>query len=253
MTNTSHELTVATVNTMFGNAVTSDGGLGDAAEADVLLLQEIHQERDDVDANLRKYGMRIAAVMQSAGLIIAVKEDLTTHEAPSELLLHRSKKTLMVVEKLDEKDALAFRMRGRGVVGVSVELDDGQQISVFNTHPPVPIASTARNKHLRLLAEFLNMRAETPFVVGGDMNHWPRPRKKDRQFQADANLRRVDIGEDDTFHGHKSKIAKVIGAIARIQNGQLDSLFYSHSLSSSNEGIIEIDSDHSAVIATFMQ
>lgn len=249
------EFTVATANTQLGKAVRTPGGLNGVADVDALLLQEVHSERDNLDEFLDKEtDLTLACAADGLGLAIALRKSLYQTHKPREHVIQPATKSFILPKLAKYNKSITFRLRNRGALEVGTSIA-GRKISIFTTHPNVPLRARSRAAHLAKLPNILDGATDIA-ILGGDMNHWPKPTEQDEQMRLDAHLKRVDIGRIETWHPEKSRqksLALVAGKLGVVYGGQLDALFFrdpeynTHPVAAE---VIEIASDHSAIKTT---
>jgi endonuclease/exonuclease/phosphatase family metal-dependent hydrolase len=246
----SRRLSVVTANAEFGRFI-REGGVEQFAETDVLLMQEVDEDRDNLSEILSESGLEIAIASRGLGLAIAVSRRLNVVSTNVTMILRQGFMKEFIANASGGDSKLATRLRSRGLLTAEVELD-GRQISVATSHPPVPILLNRRKEHVRGLSRELTT-IKGPLIFGADMNHWPEPRLVDATMQHLTGLERVDIGSEPTFHIRKSasQFFELIGH-PRIFDGQLDSLYYRGvGIVDASSEVVDIPSDHSAVYAEF--
>ncbi len=249
------EFSVATANTQSGNALRSPKALESIVGTDVWLLQEVNTKRDiEFESVIHTAGMRIAACADEFGLAIAVRKNIDVITDNKIVLQEQRRPSLPCVDEV--------RYRARGILQTEVVIG-GMVCTLATVHPIVPIKFLSRASQLKKIPEAIDS-IKTPLIMGGDMNHFPRPRPADAVMQHQANLSRVDIGKQPTWHAIKSnqKVAAFVLEGVAYNCGvnwryaaQLDSMYYrnlSGKIHCTDSRVVQIDSDHDAIIASFL-
>ncbi len=82
------------------------------------------------------------------------------------------------------------------------------------------------------------------------MNHWPGPRKADLAFRRAVALEAVEMGNEITWPSRRTSF--VGRKLSRLFGGQLDDILYRGSgLAFAHKEVVDVASDHRAVVATF--
>jgi endonuclease/exonuclease/phosphatase family metal-dependent hydrolase len=246
-------LVVATVNTYFGRAVLEDGGLEAVADADVLLMQEVfNPSAYGLEPRLRSYGFELLAAGGHFGLAIALKSNSaftpTAEPARSTVFqqigtLERVLTPIFVRQELEYSDL--------GVLAVQLQTSDGRRLTIATTHLPVMTSFRQRARFLaRLPAELADRYYQGSLVLTGDMNHYPGPSKADRTFRRAAGLTAIDLSSEITWPARKT--GDVGRKLWRRLGGQLDDILYrGANIDFVREEVVDVASDHRAVVATF--
>jgi endonuclease/exonuclease/phosphatase (EEP) superfamily protein YafD len=90
------------------------------------------------------------------------------------------------------------------------------------------------------------------------MNHYPVPGIVDKELETVARMQRVDIGREPTWRmvGSKSERLGRLAAFAARRpaesfDGQLDALLYRGSIVPVDTRVVDIASDHRAIVTEF--
>ena len=246
----SETLTIATANTKFGEMVRADDGFGPFNErgVDVLLLQETHPDRDDLESNLRNGSdLRLAKAAGELGLAIAVHKDMAFDYGEEGIVLERNAVTRTIVDRFGSRATAAFRLRGRGVLNLVFE-HEGQRMMVGTTHPPVPLAEPIRADMVRILP-YIYKDVDMPVVVGGDMNHFRRRRPADINSWTEHGFQWVDIGDEPTYvaQGGESPLLPRLSFL----DAQLDAQWHTPDLEVVHAEVATVESDHDAILAEY--
>jgi endonuclease/exonuclease/phosphatase (EEP) superfamily protein YafD len=244
---------VATANTYFGRAVIEDGGLEAVAGADVLLMQELFNPTAyGLEPRLHDLGFELLAAGGHFGLGIALRSSSafvrTGGPARSTVLeqvgsVERKLTARFTTHPLEYSDF--------GVLAAQLETPAGRRLTVATTHLPVVTSFRQRARFLaRLPAELANPYYDGPLILTGDMNHYPRPKKADLAFRRAAGLNAVDLTNEITW---PSKRTSHLGReLTRLLGGQLDDIVYRGAgLEFVDREVVDVSSDHRAVVATF--
>ena len=268
----SQEITVATANTKLGHMVRTDGGLEPFAGVDALFIQEAHAERDGLASRLRaETDLKLAISVGGLGLAIAVRKDLPVAATRESRFIERGRFSRFAVCHLGEENIAAFRLRARGVVSATVELDD-QAVEFMSIHAPVAFYPPGRRLYNRKFAEMMSrLPSDHPIIVGGDWNSWPRPSRRDHEMWESAGLNHVDIGgvttysvEGTNFDNFSRGIERFAPTAERVGidpayfswDGELDALLYRNTANGAGLEVVQSKvvptaSDHGAIEATF--
>jgi exonuclease III len=266
----SQEFVVATANTKLGHMVRVGGGLEPVADVDVLLLQEVHADRDDLESRLlAETDLELAISAGGLGLAIAVSRNLPVTTTDESKFIERGRFSRFAVCHLGEENIAAFRMRARGVLSATVELDD-KVVEFMSAHAPVAFYPPGRRLYNKKFADMMNHSSfDHPIVVGGDWNSWPRANKHDKAARHNASLTEVDLQGQITFSTEGTIFENISTRIQRLSrlaeisgidpayfswDGELDALLYRDpegSLRVLHSELVDTASDHKAIIATF--
>lgn len=238
-----------------GRLLRTQNGLGPVADADILLMQEVHPERDGLEEALaQQTDLRIAVAAPELGLAIAAKDSVSVSTANTDILQERGPLGRGLVRLEAYGKPASFRTRARGVLAIHAATAAGTALTVATTHPIVPLKFRSRNEQVRRLGEKLQTHSGN-LIVGGDMNHWPGPRRADRQMYLAAGVQPVDLQDEHTYRIEDSRHAW-LGRIAGKHipfNGQLDAvLFRGDALQVDSVQVADVASDHRAIIARFV-
>jgi endonuclease/exonuclease/phosphatase (EEP) superfamily protein YafD len=256
--------TLATANTHFGRTLYTPNGLGAVKSADILLLQEVFTlPTRELKTILTHYGFVLLHTVPAFGLVIAMRKTSYLQPLPHSLREHRLGKITrpeQFIVKRATRSPLVFTERG--VITCQFSTVNNQIITVANVHPTTPIAATPRARHRqikRLARVVAHFYPHSPLIVGGDMNHYPRPRKVDLAFHKVTSLTPIQLGSTPTWYARGSKEEKVLALAAKVLrrpledfNGQHDIILYRKMhFTPLRAKVVDIPSDHRAIIATF--
>lgn len=254
-------LTVATANTHEARMLHDPDGLKPFADraVDVVLMQEVLRVSEPALADrLGQDGYQVGHFDSDSGLAIAVAESSDFQPiAGSELT-----RVIQPPERLGEiirsvGIPMSSRLRQRGLI--AVRLAAGKRIvTAVDTHPIIFLRSIARARQVEeigaVIEEEKDYFQDDPLVLGGDMNHYPSPRKVDLAMRRGAGLAEVKIQQPTwRIRGSKHEWAARIGSpISRRSlddfNANLDVILF-RGLDADEGEVIEIPSDHGAIIA----
>lgn len=256
-----HEYTIATANTHEGRLLSEPEGLAHFGEmgVDVLLLQEVLDlSSQTIDDRLKDDGYGLAHFDAPSGLAIAVRDGSELQVQPGSErteILRKPEKLGVAAKRLGLK--LGNRLRSRGLIAIKLLTPSNETLTVASTHPIVFARALSRAKQVRAIGNVLksDYYQGNPLIVAGDMNHYPGPRKVDLAMRQAANLQAVETGPTWKIRGSRhEKYAKVAAFITRRQldrfDGKLDAILY-RGMEQIGNTILEIESDHDAVVATF--
>ncbi len=249
----SRRLVVATVNTLFGRAIVKDGGIAAIATADVLLMQELFSPTAyELEERLNTNGFELLAAGGHFGLAIALKStsDFVPAGTPvrSTVLTQVGSIERTLTNKFSKHE---LEYSDLGVLAAQLKTPDGRRLTIATTHLPVVTQFRQRNRFLNQLpSELADPFYDGLLVLTGDMNHWPGPKKADLAFRRAAGLAAVNMSNEITWPSRRSSY---LGRkFNRLFGGQLDDILYRGSeLESVDQQVVDVASDHRAVIATF--
>lgn len=253
MTQTEH-ITVATINTFFGRAIKAQEGFKELAHADILLLQELYSPSTyGVEESLNKQGFHLLACGGHFGLGIAVRID-------SDIQLIEGTVRESVFQKLSAFSSTVTNRYARhkldytdqGMLAAQIKTKQGMKLTVVSTHTPVVTAPRKRALFLRQMAEELQdpYYQDGALILAGDMNHYPKPKKADFLFRKSAGLRAVDLKGGFTWPSKNTGYLE--SKLNRFYGGQLDDILYREEhLRVIDFRIIDVESDHRAVLTVF--
>ena len=256
------QLTVATANTYFGQLINTPDGLASFSSVDILLLQEVFNLQDnDLSPVLQKAGFTLLHAAPQFGLAIAYRQS-PLHTPLSESIREFSLAKLTNIERhvIEKATRTPLTPNERGLITCKVRYGNGQHFIIATTHPttPISIKSRARYRQVKKLWHILATNfSDMPLIIGGDMNHYPGPRKIDKAFHAAMQLTPVEIGQEPTWRVQGSKQEKLLSLAARLLqkeindfDGQHDTILYTtRAISSRHSKVVDIASDHRAIIA----
>lgn len=263
------DISIATANTCFGRAVQTPNSLCPLSKVDVLLLQELYSfNRAILKKQLLKIGFRIVCAAPEFGLVIALRIKSPLRYVPRSAQKHRLAKLgwlERIVIQRATRDPYADDYHvflERGLLSAALQTPDGRRLTIATTHPTTPLATQyrARYRQIVTLQSLLEQHyLKSPLILGGDMNHYPKPKKVDRTLHETLQLRPIDIGNEPTWRAQGSKQERLLSLVAFISrrplndyDGQHDIILYREKyFTSINTDVRDIDSDHRAVIATF--
>jgi endonuclease/exonuclease/phosphatase family metal-dependent hydrolase len=249
----SSRLIVATVNTYFGRAVIEDRGLETVANADVLLMQELFNPTEyELEQSLHRQGFELITAGGHFGLGIALRSSSAfayTGEPVRSTVLQQAGSIERTLVARFAKPQLEYS--DLGVLAASLDTPDGRRMTVATTHLPVVTSFRQRGRFLtQLPLELADPYYDGLLVLTGDMNHWPHARKADLAFRRAAALTAVDLGNEITWPSRTTSY--VGGKLSRLAGGQLDDILYrGGGLEFTHKEVVDVASDHRAVVATF--
>jgi endonuclease/exonuclease/phosphatase (EEP) superfamily protein YafD len=249
----SRDLVVATVNTYLGRAVIEERGLDAVADADVLLMQELFNPTAyRLESSLRQLGFEVIAAVGHFGLGIALRSTSsfvnTGNPVRSTVLeqagsIERAAIARFAKQQLEYSDL--------GVLAAQLESPEGRRLTVATTHLPVVTSFRQRARFLaKLPLELADPYYDELLVLTGDMNHWPGPKKADLAFRRAAALTPVDLNNAITWPSRKT--SNLGRQLNRLFGGQLDDILYrGPGLEAAHNEVVDVASDHRAIVATF--
>lgn len=250
----SEKITVATANTHMGQAVREVGGLGLLGNVDILLLQEVNLPTPQLERRIDKeLGLNLAAFSQEFGLAIAVNPDYDISPPWAETLQPRGPIGRKLLEKGGFMPTSQFRTRARGFLSVTVDTVQDNQLNVVTAHPTVPLKYRSRQRQISNMMGYFS-GVQGPVLAGADYNYWPKPNRADRQTQSLAHFNAVEL-DGPTFNMSRTRYAIVGSALGKLginPNGQLDAMLYRGNIRPTEVKLVDIPSDHKAIVATFV-
>ncbi len=249
----SRRLVVATLNTYFGRAVVEGRGLGPVADADVLLMQELFDPAaSDLETMLREQGFELLAAGGHFGLALALRSTSAFSSAAEPV---RST-VLQPVGSVERTLITRFAKQQSeyadlGVLAAHLDSPEGRQLTIAATHLPVVTSFRQRARFLsQLPTELADPFYDGLLVLGGDMNHYPGPLKADLAFRRAAELTAIDMRGAITWPSRRT--SHLGRKLNRLLGGQLDDILYRGAdVEFVDKEVVDIASDHRAVIATF--
>jgi len=229
----SENITVATANAQRGHMIRSADGLSPFRNTDVLLLSEVKPRRDNLKENLEKGGFQLAYA-DNLDLAIAVKEGYKVISAKEYPLTRNGPfKRFLATNRMGRLFGL------RNMIVAEIETPTGEKIKTATLHPVTKPFNRARREQVKAMGRILeNFDDDELLVIGADFNHRPGPEKADIQVREQNKLSSVDLQGKETF-------------IYRLR-GQLDDMLYrGKGIQSVNTEVVDIQSDHRAIITTF--
>jgi endonuclease/exonuclease/phosphatase family metal-dependent hydrolase len=237
-------LTVTTANTAYSEALKPEN-IHHLASTDVLLAQEVlGLERKKLEANLGMIGLRIAAIDEESGLLIAIHEDNVALESTKYHVIQPANRLNDLLEHI----ALKPRFRPRGLLTALLRTIEREPFIVATAHPIVCVRALSRVRQIRTIGEILAEEdPETPLIYGADMNHYPSPHKADTDFMTRLKLVPAqNSGPTFKLEGTKHSWLRRAG----LPDGVLDMLA-SRGLLATGFEHIKISSDHDGLRASF--
>lgn len=248
------QIKVATINTFFGRAIKAEAGLESVSDSDVLLLQELYNPADyGLESSLNQQGFKIIAAAGHFGLGIALRRDSDINYVEGtvrETVLQKLSSLALILTKKYARHHLEFI--DRGVLAAQFVTQKGTKITLASTHLPVVTAPRKRALFLSQLASEINNPYYTAgnLIIAGDMNHYPRAKKIDLAFRKTAKMNAVDLGNEYTWPSKRTGYLE--SKLNKIYCGQFDDILYrGGELELSNHEVVDVESDHRAVVATF--
>lgn len=257
----SETFTVATANTHEGRMLRDADGLAPFTDGgvDTLLMQEVlGVDQPDLEARLLQDNYTLAHFDRPSGLAIAVNRDsaFQTQEGSERTeVLQAAEKIGEVARRLNID--MANRLRQRGLIAVKLASAEST-VTVATTHPIVFVRALARAKQVGAIGEVLDDEyyRDDPLVVGGDMNHYPGPRKVDLRMHAATGLTAVEFDEatwriaGSRHHWLAAIGSRVTGREIDSFDAELDAILY-RGLVAGKNSVVDITSDHRAAISDF--
>lgn len=254
-------LRVATANTYESRMLYYSHGLKPFLEngVDVLLMQEVLSiPREYLEERLARDGYSLTLFDEATGLAIATYQDSLYRPEQDSVRSDEIQRAERAGEFMRKKGLpLGNRLRQRGMI--ATRLTDGHhKLTVVTSHPIIFLRAHARAKQVKNISTRLQdpWYQEAPLILGGDMNHYPGPRQVDRRMYEATGLSMVEIIEPTwRIRGSKHEWLAAIGSSVLRKSmedfdAQLDALLY-RDLEVCDTSVIDIVSDHRAVIATF--
>jgi len=249
----SRQFVVATVNTCFGRAVIEDRGIEAVANADVLLMQELFNPTAyGLEPSLHRQGFELLAARGHFGLGIALRSSSAFVYAGkpvrSTVLQQVSSIERTLITRFSKQQ---LEYSDLGVLAAQLETPEGRRLTVATTHLPVVTSFRQRARFLtQLPLELADNYYDGLLVLGGDMNHYPGPKRADVSFRRAVALTAVDMGNEITWPSRGERYAG--RTFGRLLGGQLDDILYRGSgIEFAHKEVVDVASDHRAVVATF--
>jgi len=258
-----HTFTVATANTYFGKAIRTTGGLTPIKNADVILFQEVFTPKANrLDTILTDMGFTLVHAAPRFGLAIALKNNTNLKYVEGSLQEHCLAK-MPAVEKLYIEKAmrLPLVLIERGLISCQIVIGK-QPVTIATVHPTTPVSAKPRARYRQIvtLGKIISRHyANDALILGGDMNHYPRPRSVDHAFHTKTDLSPVDLGSEPTWYAKGSKQERILSVLSKFLrrpldhfNGQHDIILYrKHAFRPIKTEVVDIPSDHRSIITTF--
>jgi endonuclease/exonuclease/phosphatase (EEP) superfamily protein YafD len=256
----SKNIIVASANTHESRMLRHPDGLSPftAKAADVLLLQEVlGMEENEVSNRLGADNFELVHCVPALGLAIAISKDSgarVEQEMTDTTILHRTTR----LERVLKFSQASYRLRERGMLGARLKFGPDTELTVATTHPIIFIRSISRGRQVTAMGNALCR----PFydterlIVGGDMNHYPGPRKVDIKAQHQAHLDRVTLDAPSwCIEGSRHEWIARLGSFATGKalnsfDAELDAILYRGVIPIAST-VVDICSDHKAIIAEF--
>jgi endonuclease/exonuclease/phosphatase family metal-dependent hydrolase len=245
------QITLASVNTHFARALRTAGGLGEAATADILLLQELYDVQPSDKTALINLGFSVISLQAHSGLGIAYREK--SHVHPTEDVVRD--RVLQPAGRFGIWGAQRFADRpldytDHGILAAKFMSKGGSKFTVAVVHAPVVTSPFRRRHFLRNLSnELTDPYYSEQLILAGDMNHYPQQHRIDRVFQERAGLSLVRLAAPTWPSRYAGWLERFIGAC---RPGTLDDVMYrGHGLSAQKGDTYDLQSDHRAILATF--
>jgi len=256
--NASEHIIIATANVHFGDAIRLDGGLDSLRDLapDILMLQEVTNSADELVRQLKKDGYDLIHFAPEYGLAIAIHASSKLSVVPNSTRTYELQKMSAIEYRMAQRFAkLPHKMNAHGLQMVRFEAEDGQILTVANTRTTVSSNRFDRRKQVARMGELFEPILQDALIVGGDMNHFPGPQRADIKMCQKAGLRRVDLASEPTWHARNSKLYRKIARLRRKPieelHGELDALLYRGELELASVKVVDILSDHRAIVGEF--
>ncbi|CAN5602475.1 hypothetical protein BH23PAT1_BH23PAT1_0710 [soil metagenome] len=268
--NNSSELIVATANTHASRMLDDTDGLKPIVDAGVgvLLLQEVlGKSRPETEDRLAHDGFNLVNFAGELGLAIAVNDEVASNYnigAHEITRIHAPTHLESMAKRL--KIVGSHRLRDRGILKTSLSNDTVESIIVATTHPIVFARFISRGKQIQAIQKyFLDVPGNPPaisessdaprLILGGDMNHYPSPRRVDLRMQAALGLQRVVLDRKSwpitgSRHEWMARIGKIATGSLEAFDAELDALLY-RGVEEVSTTVVDVESDHRAIISTF--
>ncbi len=226
-------ITIATANAQRGRMIRSADGLKPFHDVDVLLLSEVKTKRDKLVEKLQNNGFQLACT-DNLDLAIAIKEGYKVLDTNQYALTRNG-----FLKRFFARSRLGRLFGARYMLTAKIESPTGEVFETATLHPVTKPLNRARRNQVRAMGAAIETFADdTPLVIGADFNHRPGPEKTDIRVREQNNLSSVGLGGKETF-------------IYRLR-GQLDDMLYrGKGIKPINTRVIDIQSDHRAIITTF--
>ncbi len=257
--NARSQVIIATANVHFGDAIRVDGGLESLRpyQPDILLLQEVTNTAEELKRQLSKAGYSLIHFASNFGLAIAVRVGSGLQAVPDSARTHQLQKMGYIEYKWAQRFAkYPHQMDAHGMQAVKFKTPSGQVVTVVNTRTTVSSNRIARKRQVTNMGiELADPYYAGLLVVGGDMNHFPGPGRIDRVMRQKAGLKQVDLGNQPTWRARNSKLYRTIARVRRqpLESlyAQLDTLLYRGGCELIEIKVVDILSDHRAIVGKF--
>lgn len=226
-------ITIAAANAHRGELIRDTQGLVPFQNVDVLLLSEVVPKRDNLKNKLEKGGFNLAYT-DNLDLAIAVKEGFKVLSAKEYPITSNG-----FLKRFSARTRIGRLFGARNMIVAKVETPTGEQLDVVTLHPVPPVRPFARRRQVKAMGHILeNFVGSDRLVIGADFNHHPEPRKVDIQVREKNRLLPVNLGGKETF-------------IYR-RGGQLDDMLYrGKGIEAMQTQVVDVKSDHRAIITSF--
>jgi endonuclease/exonuclease/phosphatase (EEP) superfamily protein YafD len=265
---------MATANTHYGRMIRSNEGLDPLAEAeaDIIALQEIRDPESDIfAARLERHGYKLVHAVGISGLALAMREGVGLQHIPSTEHTQALRAIRPFEQRLYDKGSrLVGQFPGRSMIAAKFMVEN-ETLCVATAHPVPPSRPRQRRVQVNRVGEVLtDSYYDGNLIVAGDWNHFPAARPTDIAMRNNAGLKVADIGSTTTwgFRGQSMEsTARVVSMLTHpgLENlatrgdacldtfdAQLDAILYrGDTLRCLGAEVMEIASDHKAIVASF--
>jgi len=253
-------VTIATANIHFGDAIRLDGGLDSllAYAPDILLLQEVTNPVEELERQLSKISYSLVHFAPEFGLAIALWGRSKLRFVPGTIRTQLLQKMGAVENRLAQRFAKqSHAMNAHGMQAAQFKVARGHTLTVVNTRTSVSSNRIGRKRQLVRMGNTLKAPYYSGAVVmGGDMYHFPEPQRMDRAMRQKADLRQVNLNGEPTWRARNSKLYRLVARVRRQPledlEAQLDVLLYRGAFEPIDVRVVDIMSDHRAIVARFV-
>lgn len=251
--------TAATANIHFGDSIRLNGGL-DALRTyapDVLLLQEVTNPLNELVRQLGKANYGLIDFAPEFGLAIALRLNSNFSAIPNSIKAYELQKMSSIEYRLAQRFARhSHKMIAHGMQALQLKAQHGSSLTVVNTRTTVSSNRIGRAVQItRMGNELTKPYYAGALIVGGDMNHFPGPQWIDRNMHKKTGLKQVDLGGEPTWRARNSRLYRTIARTRRqpleTLQAQLDTLLYRGEIEPVDTKIVDILSDHRAIVGRF--
>jgi endonuclease/exonuclease/phosphatase family metal-dependent hydrolase len=264
-TKTKRGLQIATLNTYRSSVVTTANSLEPLRRhsVDIVMLQELWDIPEQRARRLlAQQSFRLVAHNQESGLAIALSEPMTTRVVAVRNISHDLFSRPVGLQKFVEHllQPYAEPHLTRGVLCCTIDITAPSQIALrlCTSHPTIAVRPLSRNRQLNELRAIIAKEPTNNTIIGGDMNHHPRPRMRDRRIAEKLGLQIINNCEptfivEQKLHKFASGVYSLLSSGSlRSQHPILDTLLHGNDFRCTGINTIDVPpSDHRAVIATF--